>query len=114
MHELSIVLSIIDIAEGEAVKNNASSIQAIDLEIGCLSSVEINAFDFAWQQAIKSSMLEKAIVNIERTKGEARCLECNNDFTLDHFFDACNICGSHFITILKGKELRIKSLIINQ
>ena len=60
MHELSIVMSIIQIAEKESAKNNAAGVDEIELEIGALSGIEMSAFDFAWQQAIRSTLLENA------------------------------------------------------
>lgn len=60
MHELSIVMSIIQIAEKESAKNNAAGVDEIELEIGDLSGIEMTAFDFAWAQAIRSTLLEKA------------------------------------------------------
>lgn len=47
MHELSFVMSIINIAENGARKNNAIGIEEIELDIVELSGVEMSAFDFA-------------------------------------------------------------------
>ncbi len=40
MHELSIVMSILEIATHEAEKERAQMIDEIELDIGCLSSKE--------------------------------------------------------------------------
>ena len=53
-------MSIIQIAEKESAKNNATGVDEIELEIGDLSGIEMPAFDFAWQQAIRSTLLENA------------------------------------------------------
>ena len=53
MHEMSIVLGIVKIAENEAQKAGVSSFTAIDLEIGNLSGVEWDALDFAWEAAVE-------------------------------------------------------------
>lgn len=112
MHELSIVMSIIDIANGEAVKANVSKIDEIELEMGVLSGIEMSAFDFAWQEAVKSTVLENAERIIVRPTGKAVCLECNTSFDMDRLFDPCPVCKSHFINITQGKELRVKSVTI--
>ena len=49
MHELSIVMSIVDLANKEATKHQASAIEEIELDIGCLSGIDMDSFDFAWQ-----------------------------------------------------------------
>jgi len=113
MHELSIVMSIIQIAEKESAKNNAVSVDEIELEIGDLSSIEMPAFDFAWEQAIRSTLLEKAKRTIIHIAGEGKCMDCDAVFPMQQLYGPCPVCGDHFVNILKGKELRVKSLVIN-
>ncbi|MBK8346993.1 MAG: hydrogenase maturation nickel metallochaperone HypA [Saprospiraceae bacterium] len=112
MHELSIVMSIIEIANTEAVKANVSKIDAIELEIGLLSGIEMSAFDFAWQEAVKSTVLENAERNIIKPEGKAHCLDCNSSFDIDNLYEQCPVCKSHFIDITQGKELRVKSVTV--
>ena len=73
MHELSIVMSIIEIAEKQAKENNASVVEEIEIDIGELSTVEMDSFNFAWQQAVKGTMLENAARKINRINGLAAC-----------------------------------------
>ncbi len=113
MHELSIVMSILDIAEKESAKNKAVQIDEIELEIGELSGVDMPAFDFAWQQAVKATRLEAAVKTVNHIPGEGLCMNCEAVFPMHQLYKPCPVCGDHFITILKGKELRVKSLVIN-
>jgi hydrogenase nickel incorporation protein HypA/HybF len=113
MHELSVVMSIIDIASKEAVKAKAITIDEIEMDIGCLSSIEMNAFEFAWQQGIKETILEKSLKKINRIGGKAKCLQCETNFPVENIFDACPVCGEHLLQILEGKELRVKSLVVS-
>ena len=112
MHELSIALSIVDIAEEEVRKANASSVDLIELDIGKLSGVEINALEFVWDQAVKETVLEKAERKINRIPGMARCMDCSRQFEMEELFDACPDCQQYFNDIIQGKELRVKSLTI--
>ncbi len=113
MHELSIVMSIVDIAEKQAATVNARAIDEIELDIGCLSTVEMEAFDFAWQQGIKNTLLEHAGKKVNRLKGKARCLGCGATFEIQHYYDPCPVCGEQLIDIIGGKELRVKSLVVS-
>ena len=61
MHELSIVMSIIDIAQKESSKANALIVDEIEIDIGDFSTIEMDAFEFAWQQAVKETVLENAV-----------------------------------------------------
>jgi len=113
MHELSIVMSIVDIAQQQAAHANAAIIDEIEIDIGCLSTVQIEAFDFAWDQAVKETILEGTVKKINRIKGKARCLDCETSFPLENLYDACPNCGQHLIDIVEGKELRVRSLIVS-
>ena len=112
MHELSIVMSIVDIASREAKKANAQTVEEIELEIGELSGVEMTSFDFAWKQGIKNSVLSQAELIINRPPGQGQCLDCENTFVMYQLYDACPHCKSPFITIQQGKEMRVKSLVV--
>ncbi|MBL7742321.1 MAG: hydrogenase maturation nickel metallochaperone HypA [Chitinophagaceae bacterium] len=113
MHELSIVMNIIQIAEKESAANNASAVEEIELDIGELSGIEPSAFDFAWEQAIKSSLLDGSARKINHIPGEGQCIECGAVFPMHRLYDPCPVCGEHFITITKGKELRVRSIVVN-
>jgi len=110
MHELSIVMSIIDIARDEAKKANVLKFSEIELEIGMLSGIEMNAFDFAWNEAVKLTILDSAIRIVSRPVGKAVCLECDANFDMLTLYDQCPVCQSPFTDIKQGKELRVKSL----
>lgn len=113
MHELSIVMGIIEIATREAEKAEASVVEEIELDIGRLSTVEPDAFEFAWKQGIRHTPLENAVKKINRPEGKARCLHCENEFPVAQLYDACPACGEHWIEILAGKELRVRSIIVS-
>lgn len=113
MHELSIVMSIVDIAAQQASQVNATEVSEIELDIGTLSGIEMGALDFAWEQGVKETILENAHRKINRIEGKARCLDCEAEFKLENFYDACPVCGGHFIDIIQGKELRVRSLMVS-
>ncbi len=112
MHELSIIASIVDIAEAEVKKAGASQVESIELEIGELAGVEWQALDFAWEVGVQHSVLEQAERQVNRIPGQARCAECKSSFLMEQIFDPCPICGSYFNEILSGKELRVKALTV--
>lgn len=113
MHELSIVLGILDIAREQAAKENAAVIEEIEIDIGCLSTIEMNAFDFAWEQAVRDTELKNSIKKVNRISGKAKCLDCAAIFSLENLYDGCPECGEHFLDILEGKELRVRSLTVS-
>jgi hydrogenase nickel incorporation protein HypA/HybF len=113
MHELSIVLSIVEIAENELQKAQAHQIDAIELEIGTLAGVEMSALEFAWESAVKNTVLAHAERKIHQIPARARCLDCGLVYPLSEAWGECPACGEFFNEILQGKELRVKSLIVS-
>ena len=112
MHELSIVQSIIGIAEEQARKAGAQTVDAIELEIGDLAGIEWDALDFAWQAGVPHTVLANAERIIHRIPARARCSDCQNEFELPEWFAACPHCGETFSELIQGRELRVKSLVV--
>jgi len=112
MHELSIVMSIVDLATKQAAKHHASAIEEIELDIGCLSGIEMDSFEFAWKQGIKRTILENATKKVNRIEGKAKCSDCDTHFDMFQLYDSCPNCNSHLAVIISGKELKLKSLVL--
>ena len=64
MHELSIALSIINLAIKEAEKSNATRVSELELEIGEMAGVNIEALEFSMSIAMQNTILEGAKVRI--------------------------------------------------
>lgn len=114
MHELSIVLNIVDIVEQEALKAGAGSVSAIELDIGKLSTIEPVAFEFAWKHGIRESVLEGANLTINYIPGRGICRDCNTNFEMNALFDPCPDCGSFLSEITDGEQMSIKSIRIEE
>jgi len=113
MHELSIAMSIIDLAEEEARKANASVITKVEVEIGTMVGVEKDALIFSWDSVIQGTMAKEAPLEIHSIQAEAKCLECGQTFPAEHYFVQCPNCQSYSYNITRGKELRVSSLLVD-
>ncbi|MFD1294817.1 hydrogenase maturation nickel metallochaperone HypA [Lutibacter holmesii] len=110
MHELSIALGIVKIAEDEIVKVNAKKVIKIELVVGVLSGVELNSLNFVWSSAVKNTVLASAKKEVEVIVGKGRCKDCGVEFEMENIYDVCPKCGSNFKDILQGEELKVKTL----
>lgn len=110
MHELSVVMGILNIAKSETAKAGAKAVEMIELEIGTLAGIEFDALDFVWPSAVKNTVLEKAVKKIDIIQAKGKCMECDTVFELEHIYDPCPKCNNYLKGILQGKELRVKSL----
>lgn len=112
MHEMSIAQSIVDLVEEQARNHHSPAVEELELEIGRLAGVELHTLDFALESAVKGSMLEQARIVRHIIDGEGRCADCGLTFPMEALFTACPACGSFCVKIIKGKELRVKSIVV--
>jgi len=112
MHELSIAQSIVELAEEQARKRQAQCIEELELEIGSLAGVELQSLEFALESCVKGTLLENAQIVRHDIAGEGRCGDCETVFPTNVLFNPCPVCGSYAVKIIKGKELRIKSIVV--
>jgi len=112
MHEFSIAVNIVEIATENAKKENASEVKEIEIEVGELSGVVIDALEFCMEAAARESILEGAKINLIHVKGRARCRNCSHEFEIADFYTICPNCKTPAPDIIRGKELRVKSLLV--
>jgi hydrogenase nickel incorporation protein HypA/HybF len=108
VHEVSIMMSIMETALDVAQKNQAEKIVTISLVIGEKSGVVVDALEFAFEAVTRETIAEGATLDIDLIPFEGECNSCGHRFKCDRFI-ICEKCGSpgHMIS---GNELRIKSI----
>jgi hydrogenase nickel incorporation protein HypA/HybF len=73
MHELSIAMSIVEIAEEEAFRHRAARVQTVHLSMGPLAGVAREALRFSFALACEGTLLEGSQLII--AEGEGRELD---------------------------------------
>ena len=114
MHELSIAINIVEIASKHADAASARAVSQVELDIGTMSGIEYESLEFALTLAVKDTLLEGAEFKINRIEALYQCPSCNKLYTPEGFFSVCPECHEENIDIIKGKELQIKSLLVEQ
>jgi hydrogenase nickel incorporation protein HypA/HybF len=115
VHELSIALSIIDIATEESKSRNGAAVKAIHLRLGPLSGVVKQALASAFELARECSAMAKSELVIEETPLVVECPKCNQQRTLEGIQDlTCPQCGTPCREIASGRELEIFALEIEE
>ena len=113
MHELSIIQSILETTVAAVQKRGENdSVESIELQIGELAGIELSTLEFLWPAAVGDTALAGAALQIERIPGKAVCSDCDASFELQFIYTPCPTCGSHFLKITQGEELRIKSIVL--
>jgi hydrogenase nickel incorporation protein HypA/HybF len=115
MHEMGIVLEIIDIATASIpAELNGERVQRINLEVGKLSAVVADSLRFCFEVASKGTPLADAELIIKEIPVVVRCRDCDAKWTIDEPVFLCEKCQSGSVEILSGRELDIKSIEIAQ
>ncbi len=113
MHEMTIALHIIDIAENAAKKEQARRINSIQLEIGALAGVIPEALTFCLSEAQKNTLAAQAEINFEITPARAFCSECGHSFPAFERAVPCPLCGETVIQMTEGTALKVKKINID-
>lgn len=111
MHELSIAMSILDIAEEESRQRGGIRISAVHLRLGLLSGVVKDALLFAYEIARHDTPLAAAQLVVEEVPGLIFCPACDarRPVGSPEWF-CCPECGALASELVQGKELEVVSL----
>jgi len=115
MHELSIALGIIDIAEEEAAKHGGAPILAVHLKMGPLSGVVKEALRSAFDLAREGSVLAAANLVIEDVPLVVFCAACQKEQTLSSIQNlTCPDCGVPTGDLRTGRELEVTAMELGE
>lgn len=105
MHELAITQSVVEMIS----ERIGDKITGVRLEIGPLSGVVPDAVRFCFDLACTGTRLEGAWLDIVEPPGVACCRSCGTEFEPDRMILLCP-CGSADVSVLSGRELRVKAV----
>ena len=112
MHELSLLENVREILENHALSQKFSRVTKVTLEIGKLSCVEPDALRFGFDVVMKDSLAENAELIISELNGLGLCQQCQQQIEMETLYDPCAYCGSPFVKVIQGAEMKIKDLIV--
>jgi hydrogenase nickel incorporation protein HypA/HybF len=113
MHELSIALSILDLAAEEAARRGGVQVHGIHLRLGPLSGVVKEALLSAYEIARESFPLGDAQLVIEETPLLAHCPTCaTTKPVVSPQLLCCAECGTPAPQLVSGRELEVVALEI--
>jgi hydrogenase nickel incorporation protein HypA/HybF len=115
MHELSIAVSIVDMATEEAAARGYREVHAVHLRLGPLSGVVKEALLASYEMASASTSLEGSELLIEEVPVEIFCPKCQQRrrvLSIQHL--SCPECGALEGQVVQGKELEVVALEIQE
>lgn len=112
MHELSIALSILDLA-AEQAERHGGSVAAVHLRLGPLSGVVREALVSAYDLAREGTPLAGAELIVEAVPLVTYCPACAVEVLPPSIQELrCPACGASTPEVIRGRELEIVALEI--
>jgi hydrogenase nickel incorporation protein HypA/HybF len=111
MHELGIVMNVIEQVDRIAADNGAQKVAGITMEIGEVSTIVpelfLDAFNWAKKRTeyLKEAELEMIII-----EGRTYCRSCGETYRTTEYGKKCPHCGSAETYLLTGDQVVIKDI----
>jgi len=113
LHELSIAQNLIEVATTAAASAHAIRVSAVVLKLGALSGVAKDALLFGYDIASAGTLLEGSRLEIEEVPATVFCTQCQAERILDDIQDfRCPVCGTPTSQIVRGREIELVSLTV--
>lgn len=108
MHEVSLAISLLQVAEDVCRYHGYNSIKSIKVRIGRASGVHADSLSFALETVKMGTLAEKANFVLDLISLGGTCQDCGQNFeTEEPYIFYCPFCNSSSISIGQGKELQI-------
>ena len=107
MHELSIALNILELAETARHQGGHGRIEKIRVRVGQASGVLADALQFSFEVAREGTAAAGAVLDIEEVPVGGTCSTCGDFLTEEKIVFECPQCGGLDFSITQGSELDI-------
>ena len=111
MHELSIAEAVVRSAERHAGDRRVTRVR---LKVGHLRQVVPSALEFGFELVSQGTRLDGAELELEEVPAAGRCRACGAETELEWFPLACGACGGVDLEVVRGEELLIESLEVEE
>lgn len=112
MHEMSIAMNVVEIADSFAKEKNASKVISVTLDIGELSGVQADAVLFCYEACALGHLAQGSRLDINNIKARALCADCGEEFFPDNPIFVCPKCEGLSVKLIAGDELKVREMEI--
>ena len=113
MHEMSIMMGVLDAVNSSAAQAGATRVLKVSLSIGEMTEIIEDSMRFAFEALGEGTLSEGAELDLTFVKPHSLCLECGSDFDHDRFHMTCPRCGSYELSLQRGREMQIDSIEVD-
>ena len=112
MHEMGIVESFVKMAGEYAIKNNASKVLKVVLQVGEISGIVPRYLNEFYPYVVEGTVLEGSELVIETVEASVFCTGCATTYNPTKTDFKCPNCGSEQCDVIDGKGLFVKQIVI--
>lgn len=113
MHELSVVFHVAKMVLNAALENNVKHVKKVVLEVGEVSLIVNADLQDCWKwNCTKHEELKDCVLETETIKAVSYCESCNKEYSTLEFAKVCPYCKSMNTYLLKGKEINLKEIVV--
>lgn len=114
MHELTILVELVDMVEQAMKENNINKINMVVVQVGQLSSIVPRYLKEYYPNACANSKLEGSSLKIEMIRANGLCHHCNKVFNIVKAKGKCPLCQADDWEMLSGQEFMLKEIRIGE
>jgi hydrogenase nickel incorporation protein HypA/HybF len=111
VHELSIANSIVRVVERHAA---GRTVTRVEIKVGHLRQVVPSALEFAFELVAEGTCAEGAELVLHEVRAAGVCRNCGAESELPAFPLRCSACGSFDVDVIRGEELLVDSLELEE
>lgn len=111
MHELGLIIDVVEMTEDYAAENGIEKIKGIVLTVGEGFSVVPHMMQSVYRQASRGTVLEDSFLKLDIVAASAECKNCKGTFNPLRTDGTCPDCGSTDYEVMTGKEFELTSII---
>lgn len=116
MHEMGVIINMLQILEKAAKDNNVAEIASVSIELGEMTGVVSKYLLNCWPIAVDGTVCNRSELRIKEIRALANCHQCGKDYLLmDNLSDdtpTCPFCSSTRWHLKDGDQLVITEIAV--
>jgi hydrogenase nickel incorporation protein HypA/HybF len=115
VHELSIAVSLVELASEQAAEIGRARVEAVHVRLGALAGVVEEALRFSFDLAAGGTPVDGARLVVERVPVAVFCAACGAERVLDEPLRFhCPVCGGPAGDLVRGREIELTALEVEE
>ena len=114
MHELSIAMSVLEASQRELERHSGAQLRKIRIRVGELAAVDPEALRFSFEAITRETDWAAVELDIDYIGRTNQCVDCSAQFPVAGGEFRCPECGSEHTSFLRGDELEIAWLELEE